>query len=77
MIEWNLAKKMTLWHYEDLIMKMFRVLSYNFVKEYYNHNMKEANMKTCFDRKGIKIGPFKSMKGLVLWAKCLPKIIES
>jgi len=44
MIEWNLAKKMTLWHYEDLIMKMFRVLSYNFVKEYYNHNMKEARV---------------------------------
>ena len=44
MTDWNLVKKMTLWHYEDLIMKMLRVLSYNFIKEYYNHDMKEARI---------------------------------
>jgi len=44
MTGWNLFKKMTLWHYEDLIMKMLRVLSYNFIKEYYNHDMKEARI---------------------------------
>jgi len=41
-IEWNLVKKMTLWHYEDLIEKMLKTLSYNFIQEHYNHNMEEA-----------------------------------
>ena len=41
-INWNLVKEMTLWHYEDLIKKMLKVLSYNFVQEYYGHTMKEA-----------------------------------
>jgi len=41
-IEWNLVNKMTLWHYEDLIDKMLKTLSYNFIQEHYNHNMKEA-----------------------------------
>ncbi|HUT16972.1 MAG TPA: DUF4332 domain-containing protein, partial [Acidobacteriota bacterium] len=35
------------------------------------------DMKTYFDRKGIKLGPFIDLKGLSLWAKCVPKIIES
>ena len=41
-INWNLVKEMTLWHYEDLIKKMLKVLSYNFVQQYYGHTMKEA-----------------------------------
>ena len=41
-INWNLVKEMTLWHYEDLIKKMLKVLFYNFVQEYYGHTMKEA-----------------------------------
>jgi len=41
-INWNLVKEMTLWHYEDLIKKMLKVLSYNFVQQYYSHTMKEA-----------------------------------
>lgn len=41
-IEWNLVKEMTLWHFEDLIEKMLKTLSYNFIQKHYNHNMKEA-----------------------------------
>jgi len=41
-INWDLVKEMTLWHYEDLIKKMLKVLSYNFVQKYYGHTMKEA-----------------------------------
>lgn len=42
MIDWNLVKKMTLWDYEELIKKILDVFSYNFVQEYYNHNMSES-----------------------------------
>ena len=42
MIDWNLVKKMTLWDYEQLIKKISAVFSYNFVQEYYDHNMREA-----------------------------------
>ena len=41
-IDWNSVKKMTLWYYEDLIKKMLKTLSYNFIQEHYNHNMQEA-----------------------------------
>jgi len=41
-IDWNVVKKMTLWSYEDLIEKILKVLSYNFIQEHYNHSMKEA-----------------------------------
>lgn len=41
-IDWDAVKKMTLWSYEDLIEKILKVLSHNFIQEYYNHNMKEA-----------------------------------
>ena len=41
-IDWDLVKQQTLWSYEDLIGKLQAVLSYNFVQEYYNHNMKQA-----------------------------------
>ena len=43
-VDWNAAKKTTLWNYEDLIDKILTVLSYNFIQEYYNHNMKEAGL---------------------------------
>jgi len=43
-IDWKVVKKMTLWNYEILIQKIREVLSYNFIQEYYNHNMKEAVM---------------------------------
>ncbi len=42
MIDWGLVKKMTLWEYEELMKKMSEILSYNFIQEHYNHNMKEA-----------------------------------
>jgi predicted MPP superfamily phosphohydrolase len=42
MIDWNLAKKMTLWNYEELIKRIAEVFSYSFIQEHYNHNMKEA-----------------------------------
>lgn len=43
-VDWNSVKKMTLWHYEDLISKTLRVLSYDFIREYYNHSMKKASI---------------------------------
>ena len=42
MIDWGLAKKATLWEYEELMKKMAETLSYSFIQEHYNHNMKEA-----------------------------------
>jgi len=41
-IDWTIAKKKTLWHYEDLIEKMLDVFKYNFVQKYYNHSMVNA-----------------------------------
>lgn len=41
-IDWELVKKRTLWHYEDLIKKINAVLSYGFVKYYYDHALPEA-----------------------------------
>jgi hypothetical protein len=45
MIDWNLSKKVTLWDYEVLIDEIAEVLSYSFIQEHYNHNMREA---TCY-----------------------------
>jgi Domain of unknown function (DUF4332) len=42
MIDWGLVKKMTLWEYEELMKKIAEILSYSFIQEHYNHNMKEA-----------------------------------
>jgi hypothetical protein len=44
MIDWGLVKKMTLWEYEELMKKMTEILSYSFLQEHYNHNMKEATI---------------------------------
>jgi hypothetical protein len=44
MIDWGLVKKMTLWEYEELMKKMTEILSYSFIQEHYNHNMKEATI---------------------------------
>lgn len=41
-IDWNLVKKMTLWNYEELMSRILKVLSYDFIQQHYNHNMKEA-----------------------------------
>jgi hypothetical protein len=41
-INWDVVKKKTLWHYEDLIKKLLNTLGYSFVQEYYNHSMGEA-----------------------------------
>lgn len=41
-IDWNIVKKVTLWSYEDLMEKIVKVLSYNFIREHYNHDMIEA-----------------------------------
>jgi hypothetical protein len=41
-IDWSQVKVKTLWHYEDLIKKMFEVLDYGFIQENYNHTMAEA-----------------------------------
>jgi hypothetical protein len=41
-IDWDDVKKVTLWHYEDLIKKLLNTLAYRFVQECYNHSMEEA-----------------------------------
>lgn len=41
-IDWDLVKRKTLWHYEKLIAKIANVLDYDFVQEYYSHDMTEA-----------------------------------
>lgn len=41
-IDWSLAKKITLWHYDELIIKLLHTLAYSFVHEYYNHGMADA-----------------------------------
>jgi hypothetical protein len=41
-IDWEIAKKHTLWSYEDLIKKLISVLAYRFVQEHYNHSMEQA-----------------------------------
>jgi hypothetical protein len=42
LIDWDSAKRIALWNYEDLIAKMQKFLSYKFIEEYYSHNMEEA-----------------------------------
>ena len=41
-IDWSEVKRITLWSYEELIEKLLKVLSYEFVQKYYNHSMREA-----------------------------------
>ena len=43
-IDWDQVKKKTLWHYEKLIAKLLDVLEFNFVNEYYAHDMIEAGL---------------------------------
>ncbi len=43
-IDWDHVKKKTLWQYEKLIVKILEVLAYNFVQEYYAHDMIEAGI---------------------------------
>ena len=41
-IDWSEVKRITLWSYEELIEKLLRVLSYEFVQKHYDHSMREA-----------------------------------
>jgi hypothetical protein len=41
-IDWEQAKKLTLWNYEELVKKLLKTLTYRFVIEHYNHTMDEA-----------------------------------
>jgi hypothetical protein len=43
-IDWDQVKKKTLWHYEKLIATILYVLEFNFVQEYYTHDMTEAGI---------------------------------
>ena len=43
-IHWDMVKKKTLWQYEELIEKLLEVLEYSFVQEYYNHDMRAAEI---------------------------------
>ena len=40
--EWDLVKRTTLWHYEELIPQLLDVLDYPFVRDLYNHTMDQA-----------------------------------
>jgi len=51
-IEWEHVKKKTLWHYEKLIAKILDVLEFNFVQEYYAHDMTEAGIYSEKIRQG-------------------------
>ena len=51
-INWDQVKKKTLWHYEKLIAKILDVLKYNFIQEYYDHNMVDAGVYTRKIRQG-------------------------
>jgi hypothetical protein len=42
MINWDLAKKSTLWDYEEFIKKICETFSYTFIQEHYNHRISEA-----------------------------------
>ena len=41
-IDWNQVKKVTLWDYEKLMAKFSEVLEYSFVREFYTHDMRQA-----------------------------------
>jgi Domain of unknown function (DUF4332) len=41
-IDWQQAKKITLWDYDELVSKLLKTLAYGFVLEQYNHTMDEA-----------------------------------
>ena len=51
-IDWDQVKKKTLWHYEKLIAKILDVLEFNFVQEYYTHDMIEAGIYSEKIRQG-------------------------
>jgi len=51
-IDWDQVKKKTLWHYEKLIAKILDVLEFNFVQEYYAHDMTEAGIYSEKIRQG-------------------------
>jgi len=53
-IDWDQVKKKTLWHYEKLIAKILDVLEYNFVQEYYAHDMIEAEIYSEKIRQGYR-----------------------
>ena len=49
---WDQVKKKTLWQYEKLIAKIIDVLEFNFVQEYYAHDMTEAGIYSENIRQG-------------------------
>jgi hypothetical protein len=51
-IDWDRVKQQTLWSYEDLIAKLQAVLAYQFIQEYYNHNLKQAQSYAKSIRRG-------------------------
>jgi hypothetical protein len=41
-IDWEQAKRVTLWDYDELVKKLLKTLAYGFVLEFYNHTMGDA-----------------------------------
>jgi hypothetical protein len=37
----------------------------------------KTTMKKHFEEQGIRLGPFIDLKGINLWAKCVPRIIKN
>ena len=54
--DWELVKKLTLWNYEQLVMKLLKTLAYGFVLEHYNHTMDEAGRYAKKVREGYLQG---------------------
>jgi hypothetical protein len=41
-IDWEQVKRVSLWNYDELVMKLLKTLAYRFVLDHYNHTMGEA-----------------------------------
>ena len=51
-IDWDSVKRQTLWSYEGLIAKLLGVLAYDFVREHYDHTMRQAQAYAASVRRG-------------------------
>ena len=58
--DWNYVKKITLWHYEDLIKKLSILMAYPVIWKAYNHDMAQATIfaKHLFPDKNIEAGEY-------------------
>jgi Domain of unknown function (DUF4332) len=84
--DWNYARKVTLWPYEELLKKLNGVLGYPVIRQAYNHSMPEASdfAKRLFGTSNIAAGKYPAplitlfghlhTAGVENWADLLGKI---